>query len=326
MDSLGAEETYVAPAMTPLGGGHGGETFLAESAGERTVVRIYAARGASRGPQAAEVDAAVLRLVRGLVPVPEVLEARRADPTAGTPALLVTSFLPGARLDEVLSHADDARAAVIGRNLGAVLARLAQMPMLRAGELLDGELRIGAMPAELADLASWFDACSRSGPLAAWVEDDVAGLGEVLDRAQDLNDLTDRACLVHSDFNPKNLLVDPGSGEVTGVLDWEFAHAGSPFSDLGNLLRFDRRPAFADAVLATYSDLVVDAPTDLLDRARAADLFALVELASRAGQNPVADRAHAQLLAIARARDLHATGQQLSRAATGPRATTPSAR
>jgi hypothetical protein len=64
---------------------------------------------------------------------------------------------------------------------------------------------------------------------------------------------------------------------------------------------------FADTVLSTYTDLVVDAPADLLDRARAADLFALVELASRRGQNPVVDRAHDLLLAIARTGDLHVT-------------------
>jgi hypothetical protein len=33
----------------------------------------------------------------------------------------------------------------------------------------------------------------------------------------------------------------------------------------------------------------------------------LVELASRKGQNPVADHAHDRLLAIARSGDLHAT-------------------
>ena len=51
---------------------------------------------------------------------------------------------------------------------------------------------------------------------------------------------------MHSDLNPKNLLVDPDTLEVTGLLDWEFAHAGLPVTDLGNLLRFDRDPAFAE--------------------------------------------------------------------------------
>ena len=305
MDPLGLD-SGVVPDLSPLPGGHSGETFLAESAGERSVVRIYAAGSAWRGPNAAEIDAAVLRLVRGLVPVPEVLEVRRADDSAGTPALLVTSWMPGRRLDEVLPEASDDLAATIGGNLGEVLSRLAQMPMLRQGELLDGELRIGPMPPALADLAGWVEDRSTSSALSQWATGDLEALREVADRAQDLLDLTERACLVHGDVNPKNVLVEEGTGEVTALLDWEFAHAGSPFSDLGNLLRFDRRPAFADALLATYSARVVDAPADLLDRARAADLFALVELASRRGQNPVADLAHDRLLAIARSGDLHA--------------------
>ncbi len=111
---------------------------------------------------------------------------------------------------------------------------------------------------------------------------------------------------MHSDLNPKNVLVDPATGAVTGLVDWEYAHAGSPFEDLGNLLRFERDPVFAGAVLATYAEQVPDAPEDLLDRARAADLFALVELASRRGENPVADRAHDLLRAVVRTGDLHA--------------------
>ncbi len=296
------------PDLTPLPGGHSGETFLAEVAGERTVVRIYGARGATRGPDAAEIDAAVLRLVRGLLPVPEVLEVRRADDSAGTPALLVTGWLPGTRLDEVLPTADERLTRTIARNLGEVLARLAQMPMLRTGAFADGELRIRPFGPGEADVTEWVERLGREGPLSLWAPEDLAGLGEVAQRAQDLVDRTERACLVHSDLNPKNLLVDPGTGEVTGLLDWEYAHAGSPFADLGNLLRFDRQPVLVDTVLATYVDRVADAPEDLLDRARAADLLALVELASRAGQNPVSTLAHAQLLAVARTRDLSAVG------------------
>jgi aminoglycoside phosphotransferase (APT) family kinase protein len=296
------------PSLAPLPGGHSGETFLAESMGERSVVRIYAGRGAGRGANAAEVDAAVLRLVRGLLPVPEVLEVRRADPASGTPALLVTQWLPGARLDEVLPEVDDARAEATGRRLGEILARLAQMPTLRPGTFVDGELRIGPMPPGAEDLVTWVEAHLEGTALETWGTSDRERLADLADRAQGLLDLTDRSCLVHSDLNPKNVLVDPATGEVTGLVDWEFAHSGSPFADLGNLLRFERRPSFAEAVLSAYSDLVADAPEDLLERARAADLWALVDLASRPDENPVAARAHDRLLGIVRSGDLHATG------------------
>jgi hypothetical protein len=73
--------------LTPLAGGHSGRTFLGEAGGERVVVRLYPP-GDRRGAQAPEVDRSVLWLVRGLVPVPEVLEVRRPLVDAGAPGLL----------------------------------------------------------------------------------------------------------------------------------------------------------------------------------------------------------------------------------------------
>jgi len=290
--------------LEPLAGGHSGETFLADAAGERTVVRVYGQRSAGRGPDAPRVDAAVLALVRGLLPVPEVLEVRRADPANGSPGLLVTSFLPGTRLDLLLPGLDEPGRARVGRQVGEVVARLAQMPMPRPGLFIDGDLRTEPLPAD--DLAG-FVAQRRAGTaLALWSEREYDALLEVADRAQELLDGVHRTCLVHSDLNPKNLLVDPDTLTVTGVLDWEFAHAGGPVTDLGNLLRLDREPVFAGSVLQTYRESVPDASGETLDLARAADLYALVDLAARRGENPVTERAHALLRAVASSGDLHA--------------------
>jgi aminoglycoside phosphotransferase (APT) family kinase protein len=291
--------------LVPLPGGHSGETFLAEAAGERTVVRIYAGRGARRGPEAPDVDAAVLRLVRGLLPVPEVLEVRRADPSSGSPGLLVTTYLPGERLDVLLPRLDTASRATVGREVGLLLARLAQMPMPRAGLFVDGDLRVSPFPA--GDLAGFVAAQREGTALQAWPPQEYDALVAVADRAQTILEPVRRTCLVHSDLNPKNMLVDPETCRVTALLDWEFAHAGLPVTDLGNLLRFDRDEAFAGAVLETYRAGVVDATDQLLDQARAADLLALVDLAARRHENPVAERAHALLRAIAVSGDLHAT-------------------
>ncbi|HET6652155.1 MAG TPA: phosphotransferase [Nocardioides sp.] len=299
--------------LRPLAGGYSGETFVGEAAGERTVVRIYADRGARRGPAAPEIDAALLGLVRGLLPVPEVLEVRRPDETSGTPGLLVTSFLPGERLDLLLPDLDADRRRTVGAELGAMLGRMAQMPLPRAGMVVDGDLSIEPWTG-FGDLAGWVEQQRGTTALAEWPEPAYQDLQEVAARAQSHLDEVDRVCLVHSDVNPKNLLVDRATGEVTGLLDWEFAHAGVPGTDLGNLLRFDREPVFAEAVVDGYLRVAghlddLDAPDGrqrLLDRARAADLLALVDLAGRRGENPVADRADALLRAIATTGDLHA--------------------
>jgi aminoglycoside phosphotransferase (APT) family kinase protein len=289
-------------SLTPLAGGHSGRTFLGEAGGERVVVRLYPPDD-PRGAEAPEIDRSVLWLVRGLVPVPDVLEVRRPLAEVGTPGLLVTSFLPGERGDLVVEHlvaaGDTDGLRRLGRALGATAAGLAGMPMLRPGPFLDADLALGRFPDD--DLVAWVTA-----RLPGWPEGSRRALSQVCLRAQGLLDTVGRACLVHSDLNPKNVLVDPATLQVTAVLDWEYAHAGHPWTDLGNLLRFERHPAYASAVLDTWVSLRGGEAATVLDGARSADLWALVDLASRAGENPVADRADELLRAIADAGDLHA--------------------
>jgi thiamine kinase-like enzyme len=40
------------------------------------------------------------------------------------------------------------------------------------------------------------------------------------------------AVLVHGDYGPNNVLLDPAAHEVTAIVDWEWAHAGDPIEDL----------------------------------------------------------------------------------------------
>ncbi|MDR7385384.1 hypothetical protein [Promicromonospora iranensis] len=107
---------------------------------------------------------------------------------------------------------------------------------------------------------------------------------------------------------------------------------GHPATDLGNLLRFDREPAYVEGVLDGYvagagggaGHVLGTGPEEGVDSARpgrrpaadlaratdlarAADLVALVDLAARPANNPVVRRAGEHLRAIARTGDVHAT-------------------
>lgn len=211
-------------SLSPLHGGRSGETFLGEVAGERCVVRIHATPG-ERGDAAAQIDAALMRLVRGLVPVPDVLEARRPDPATGVPGLLVTAYVAGVRADELLADLDDDARARAGHHLGSLVATLAGMPQLRPGRFVDGDLTVVG-----------HEEVERSA------EDDQL-LGTVT-----------RCSLVHGDLDLANVLLDPATLEVVALVDWECAHAGHPFTDLGRLLRAGLGPAFDDAVLTAWCE------------------------------------------------------------------------
>ncbi len=287
-------------SLEPLPGGWSGETFVAGlPGGERQVVRIYA-----RNPDRAEVDAALLRLVRGLLPVPEVLEVRR--PAGDLPALLITSYLPGERGDLVLPHLRAEEQAVLGARVGELVATLAGMPQPRSGEFVTVGDELTLRDWDLPDGLLGFADRALISRLQHWTGSERTGLMDVADAAEALLGSADRCCLVHGDLNPKNLLIDRRTLEVTGLVDWEYAHAGHPFTDLGNVLRFDRHPAYVEAVLGAYERLRGIAAEDALALARAADLWALMDLAGRSGRNPVADRAELLLRAIAVSGDLWA--------------------
>ncbi|MGA8255841.1 MAG: phosphotransferase [Nocardioides sp.] len=278
-------------SLTPLEGGWSGETFVADLAqGERAVVRIHARR-----PERAEVDAALMRLVRGLLPVPDVLEVRRGDAAADLPALLVTQFLPGVRGDLLLPTLDDAGLAVVGRQMGDLAARLAGMPTLVPGAFVGPDLRI-----ETWDLPDGLPGFVEATHLDQWESFELDALASVAEAAQDILDAVRRTSVVHSDLNPKNVLIDPDTRVITALLDWEFAHSGSPFTDLGNVLRFERHPAYVAAALAAFEEREGTAPSEALALARAADLWALVDLAGRRAANPVAERAHGLLREVVR--------------------------
>ena len=292
-----------ATDFRPLPGGWSGESFLSRMGGQAHVVRIYDPAGRHRA-DAAEVDAALTRLVRGLVPVPRVVEVRPAKD--GAPALLVTEYVEGVRADDVVREASqcgDARTLErVGRALGEVAGMLAGVPTLRRGRLTAPDLVVVEDPA----LGDPYTRIERLLPqLRGWDEALGVKLEQVARRAQDRLDGVGRTSLVHGDLGPRNVVLGPNL-EVAAVVDWEHAHAGDPHADLGSLLRFDRQPAWEQGVLEGWVSVRGGAPGEARDLARSADLAALVEVAVRSGGNLVVDLADLFLRTVAERGDVHA--------------------
>lgn len=294
------------PSVTPLAGGRSGETFLADLDGEEVVLRLYA-----RAPQRAVVDVALLRRLRGVVPVPAVLDAR-VHAEGDLPPYVLTARLPGERLDEALARVGEREARELGRAVGGVTLRLATARFDAPGELSGPDLAVTPVPAGPASLDDLARSRLHSGGLARWTDEDRGALTSLARGVRPLVDaVAHEATLVHGDLVPENLLVDVERAEVTGLLDWELAHAGARLADLGNLLRFppdeddDAGRAFLVGVveLAEAGGL----PAGWLDTARALDLFALVDLAARERADPVVEQAGAVLLATARSGSLAAS-------------------
>lgn len=311
-DDLGVLDPFAAielSSLEPLEGGWSGRTFRGRVGESSVVVRIHPPNDPPHvlAPHTLE---AVHRWVRGLVRVPGVLEVMAPDAAADLPGLLVTEFVDGVRgdlaFDAVVPMDADALLRA-GRDLGAVAGTLSGIATLQAGLFTSPEL--GAEPFEQADALTFVE--SQEHRLVGWSEDALTDLRYLAGDAQAILDEAGRTCLVHGDLNPKNVILDPTTGAVRAVLDWEFAHSGHPMADLGNLLRFERRPEHVESILAGYLEAAPGSGSGAdvaatLEAAHAADLVALVELATRLGQNPVAARADELLRAMVASSDLAA--------------------
>src|SRR5690606_4208755 len=229
---------------------------------------------------------------------PEVLEVRRPDAALGLPALLVTSRLQGVRGDHVLGSLDSGGRGRVAKELAKILVRLSLVRTPRWGVFAGADLRMAGSPDLWRDLEAFLKSDGRE-LTRGWSARERAALQRRAAEAQELVDGDPASCLVHGDFQPSNLLLDPARFQVTGLVDWERARSGHRYEDLGRLLRAIPDAAFRGAVLEALDSLEEAlglAPTNQrLEKARAADLFALVERASQRSSHPEVKEAQHRL-------------------------------
>ncbi|MGB3438258.1 MAG: phosphotransferase [Actinophytocola sp.] len=155
----------------------------------------------------------------------------------------------------------------------ALMAKLSQAET----ECMD---RVPSTRLDTATRKAWADLCAAHAPALA--------------------DVDDHARLVHSDLNPKNILVTrTGRGwRVDAVLDWEFSYSGCPYADAANMTRFgaDYPNDFLDGFRAAFADNLPGDLTaeDWLYLGRVLDMFALSSLATE--EHPIADQAAREIL------------------------------
>lgn len=280
-------------------GGYSRETYVGTYFRERAYIRLY-----QRDPRRAVIDLAVMRRVHGGVPLPTVLAAEPRG-VAGLPPYIVTGDVEGQRADRLLDRGLPLPAAnALGRQCARLVSVLREIRFDHAGPWVDADLRVGDWPPHLQSLRSWYEHLEAGLAAAGLGRRSTPGLRPLVQAAsQRLASTGGRpASLVHGDLNGKNLVIDPNTGRLRAVLDWEHSHAGDWAEDVGNLLRgADEGAASGGAGAASWTAFrrgLVDAlhaglhergtaPTasgiddDWLQRACDLDLFALLELAAR---------------------------------------------
>jgi aminoglycoside phosphotransferase (APT) family kinase protein len=238
-----------------LGNGKSNTSYkLRVDDGAAYVLRLY-----SQGSPARE--ARIMDMVRNLAPVPTQLDS--GDTWS------LTTFLEGETLERKPRHSGAA---------AEVLSKIASVLFDSPGWIeADGKITpfpFGGVRGFIGGMLSREDVLAWTGrDLAEAVHRSVEAQSDLLD------DLESQRSLVHGDFNPTNILVK--DGVVSGVLDWEYAHSGTPFMDVGNLLRHTN-PAYHPLIEHGLRAGGMDLPEDWQRRARLVDLTSHLEFLTSA--------------------------------------------
>ncbi|WP_435178190.1 phosphotransferase family protein [Halorussus sp. AFM4] len=215
---------------------------VATPGGRREVV-LKAFTGEAVPPTVARSEPRVLELLAAEteIPVPEVVGFVDDHPDLPAP-FFVAERLPGANGS---GRFRDLSADALARVLGEAGEHLAQLHEVRTFD------RFGRIGVEDGDLAVVGDG---DGPRDRWTDwlladaedtldgieggrfDDLVGpLREYVREAVPALDPPNEGVFVHWDYRLGNLLVDPETGEETGVLDWADLLAGDPVYNLATV-------------------------------------------------------------------------------------------
>jgi aminoglycoside phosphotransferase (APT) family kinase protein len=249
----------------------------------RVNLRLYQGSPKDAGKEVA-LNALLLR--RGL-PTARFLYFAKTNPVTGEPYAIL-EWVEGARLASIGHGLDEKSQRALGMRLGAVLAGIHAILFETAG-YLDAELCVEApIDFHREAVIAFLRSCLDSGVLSQRLGPDLASaLVSFVEREGcRLDAWLGKAGLVHADFNASNILVRRGEDHgwrIAAVLDWEFAFAGSPAFDFGNLLRppLGHKQAFIAAVARAYQDAGGVLPDDWRDAAKIADLIAWADVLRR---------------------------------------------
>ncbi len=103
----------------------------------------------------------------------------------------------------------------------------------------------------------WVEIAHRKGLDTELV---TASVEKIVRRIRETEFITHEYSLLHTDFNQRNLFVDPQKHEIAGIIDWEEAVFGDPIYDFARVRLFMLHFNFDEYTAKQYYDLVQFTP------------------------------------------------------------------
>jgi GrpB-like predicted nucleotidyltransferase (UPF0157 family)/aminoglycoside phosphotransferase (APT) family kinase protein len=196
----------------------------------------------------------------------------------------ITEFMPGITLRDLLLSTLPYDMSEIMQDVGTTLSKITQHPFSKSG-FFDKNLNINHELSPDFALTYSKECLENPNVISTLKSETILSIHACLEQYGHLFPDNQEKNLVHADFDPANILVDQINGiwTVSGVLDWEFAFAGSALCDVANMLRYAHKmpPAFQDAFLKGLSNSGIRLPDNLPTRVNLLNLLSLLDILKR---------------------------------------------
>jgi len=264
----------------PLTDGFRNANFKIEFAdgSEPVVLRLY-----EHDPGICQKEVDLVRLVQESVPVPEIIYAE-PRPMNGLPPSVIMKFVEGISIRDLRHTGDNKALEQAGHSLGQILARIGQFSFDKSGWISAGPAVTAPLLEGSNPIPRFIDRCLGSENLKVRVPAGIRDRNHQImwDWAPELAALDAQSQLVHGDWSHRNLLVRrvDKHWRVAAILDWEFAVAYTPLTDIGHfLLRHERRSMdiIEPEFIRGYLDGGGTLPENWRQLARLVDLIAVCE-------------------------------------------------
>jgi aminoglycoside phosphotransferase (APT) family kinase protein len=202
------------------------------------VLRVY-----RDGPEVCRKELALHDLVKGEVPVAEIIYAS----TESSPAFAVLEYFEGLTFQQLKRTGDLEAIHQAAADVGKTLAAIGRFSI--GDKVIEG-------PDQVRRILDRFLASPiLQQRVSVALIDRLHNL--IWSHAAELRVVDEDRSLVHNDFGNRNILVrqQHGSWRVAAILDWELAFRGSPLLDVGHFLRYEapaqplREPHFSRAFI-----------------------------------------------------------------------------
>ena len=220
----------------------------------------------------------VLQYVHGAVPVPAVV----AEDFSRLYPFALIEFIEGTLLSDSLTRLDAPDLTKVAADAGAALQAIHSFDLGQAGFFDENFVFNPAFENFGGSLYDYICSSLVAGRVHERLGSKLADrmLEFVRARRDVYWSIANCTRLIHSDYNLKNILIRriDSVWKVVGILDWEFALAGSPLVDIGNFLRFEDElpPGVSEAFIRGYLSNSIGLPDNWREAAKLLDLAAMV--------------------------------------------------